>query len=100
MATDFVFLRKPNLTAGLPKAEDVDVCFVVAVSPRAKELAHKFGWQETAEGNGQYHTRFETTRDFLEWLGDMVEEGGPFASMAIGWPDGTLPPHERGEGEE
>jgi hypothetical protein len=91
---DFIFLRKPNLTAALPKAEDIDVCFLVAVSPQAKELARKFGWEETADGNGQYLTRFPSTRSFLDWLGDMIEEGSALAGMTIGWPSETLAPFE------
>jgi hypothetical protein len=100
MKTDFIFLRKPNLTNAIPKAEDVDVCFLVAVSPPAKELGRKFGWDETADGSGRYLTRFPTTRCFLDWLGDMIEEGGSFAGMTIGWPEETLAPHEALEGKE
>jgi hypothetical protein len=88
---DFMFLRKPNLSGTLPKAEDVDVCFLVAVSPAAKELARKSGWDETADGNGQYLTRFPTTCAFLDWLGDKIEKG---IDMTIAWPKETLPPFE------
>jgi hypothetical protein len=94
---DFIFLRKPNLSNRLPKAEDVDVCFLIAVSPAAKELGRKFGWDETADGAGQYVTRFPTTRSFLDWLGDMIEEGGSIAGMTIGWPKETLAPFDMDE---
>jgi hypothetical protein len=97
---DFIFLRKPDLAGNrdtIPKAEDVDVCFLVAVSPAAKELGREFGWDETADGNGQYLTRFSTTRDFLDWLGGMIEEGSALVGMTIGWPRETLAPFEVNE---